>query len=63
MEKKRRDARTGVAALVPGIVLVALSVYAFTRGGAEVLGVWAVGVGLGLSALGVTLIRRAKNAR
>jgi hypothetical protein len=63
MEQKRRRARAGVAALVPGIVLIALSVYAFTRGGAEVLGIWAAGLGLGLSVLGVTLIQRSRNAR
>jgi predicted phage tail protein len=59
MEQQRRRRRAGLFAATPGFVLIALSVYAFARGGAVVLGVWAAVLGVALAALGISLIARA----
>lgn len=60
MEQQRRRRRAGMFATAPGLVLVALSVYAFARGGAEILGIWAAVLGVGLGALGISLMARAR---
>lgn len=63
MEAKRKRNRVGVIALVIGLGLTAVGVGAFLRGGAEVLGIWGLGFGVGLSTLGAVLIVKAAKAR
>lgn len=62
MEAKRRKSRAGFAALAVGCVFLALGVYGFARGGAELLGIWGVAFGVGASALGITLLKKASKA-
>lgn len=63
MEAKRKRSRLGAVAITLGVVLLALGIYGFARGGAELLGLWGVGFGLGATAVGIVLVRKAAAAR
>ena len=59
MEAKRRKSRAGAAAVAVGLVFLALGIYGFARGGAELLGIWGVVFGVGGLALGGSLLAKA----
>lgn len=56
---KKKSVRLGVAALVVGLFLIALAVFAFTRSGAEVLGVVAAVFGVSFVGVGGHQLRKA----
>jgi len=61
--QKKKKVRAGVALVVVGLPLTALGVFGFARGGAEMLGVWGVGVGIAISVAGAVVLMRASKAR
>jgi hypothetical protein len=63
MEAKRKRSRLGTVAVVLGVVLLGLGIYGFARGGAELLGIWGVGFGVGALAVGIVLLKKAAAAR
>ncbi len=63
MEAKRRKSRAGIAALVLGIIFLALGIYGFAIGGAELLGLWGLVFGIGASGAGITILVKASKTR
>jgi hypothetical protein len=61
--QKAKKKKAGIALVVIGVPLVGLGIFGFARGGAEMLGVWGLGVGIALIAAGVVVIRAAARAR
>jgi len=62
VQKKKRK-RAATAILVAGVLITASGVYGFARGGAEMLGVWGLGLGGFLTVLGIMMLMRAAKAR
>ena len=61
--QKTKKKRAGMALVIVGVPLLALGIFGFARGGAEMLGVWGVVVGLGLIAAGSAVFLRASRER
>lgn len=59
MEAKRKRTRAGTAALAVGVPILCLGIFGFARGGAELLGVWGVGVGALLIGVGAFFLKKA----
>ena len=62
IEKAKRK-RAATAILVVGVLITASGVYGFARGGAEMLGVWGLGLGGFLTVIGVALLMRVAKSR
>ena len=63
MEAKKKRSRLGYIALAVGIPLTGLGIFGFARGGAEMLGIWGVGFGLGATALGIAILVKGAKTR
>lgn len=63
MEAKKKKRRVGIVFTVIGVLLTGVGIFGFARGGALMLGIWGLGMGLVLFALGVGLMLKAAKAR
>ena len=61
MAAKKKNARGGIITLILAILLFASSAYAFSLGGAVILGVVAGVIGLGMAAMSVTLLKKSRS--
>ena len=63
MEKKRRRTRVGIFCIVAGVILLLIGGFGLSRGGADVLGFWGLGMGAALVGMGAYTWRRAVTSR
>lgn len=59
VETKRKRTRAGLAGLLIGLPLIGLGIFGFARGGAEMLGVWGIAVGVLATLTGVLFLKKA----
>lgn len=59
MEAKRKKTRLGIIAICVGVPALGAGVFGFARGGAEMLGVWGVGLGVIMIAVGIVMLKKA----
>jgi hypothetical protein len=63
MEAKKKRRKTGIIFTVIGVVLTGVGAFGFARGGAMMLGVWGLGMGLLMGAVGIGLIMKSSKMR
>ena len=61
--KKAQRQKVGIAGVVIGGGVLAIGIYSFIRGGAEILGFWGVGFGFAGLAVGLFMLRKAATSR
>lgn len=61
--QKNKKRRAGIAIVAIGVALTGVGVFGFARGGAEMLGVSGLGVGVALTVLGVVVLMRVAKQR
>jgi hypothetical protein len=61
--QKNKTKKAGTALVVAGVPILGLGIFGFVRGGAEMLGVWGVVLGLGLIGAGTAVLVRASRMR
>jgi hypothetical protein len=60
---KKKTLSAGIIATVIGVPLIGISIFYFARGGAEMLGVVTGALGLGITAVGISQLRKAAAQR
>lgn len=63
MEAKKKKRRVGIVFTVIGVVLTGVGIFGFATSGALILGIWGLGMGLILGAVGITMLMKAAKAR
>lgn len=63
MEKKRRRTKVGISCVVAGVAALGVGILGLTRGGAYILGVWGLVMGVALVATGAYMLKRATTER
>lgn len=60
--QKNKKRRAGIAFVALGVPITAVGVFGFVRG-AEMLGIWGLGVGIALTVLGAIVLMRVAKQR
>ena len=63
MDRKRKRIKIGIIAMTAATALLAGGAYNFTISGSELIAGWLTAVGVGVLALGITLLARSSKQR